>query len=75
MTNSVISRIIVATIEPKNKDIIKGSVVERDGKMYYISGKNTICLTEHFANTRSTVSELVENTIRYEGKNFKQDVN
>lgn len=54
--------------KPKDSKITLGYSFERDGRMYYVDGKNKVCLSEHFGDTKQTVTDLVENTIRYESR-------
>lgn len=37
-----------------------------DNVLYYVSGKTRIKIKEHFAETKVTALDLVENAIRYE---------
>ena len=48
-----------------------GYTFEKDGKLYYIQGENRVCLSEHFADTRKSVVDLVENTIKYDVSSMK----
>lgn len=68
MMKKLFDQMIISKVKPKNKGIATGYLTERDGEMLFVSGKDIIHLTEHFPNTKATAMELVENTIRYEGK-------
>lgn len=69
MQKVLFETLIVPTCPPKDSSIPIGYSYQLDGKLYYVDGKNRVCLNEHFENTQSTVTDLIENTIRYEAKN------
>lgn len=60
---------VIPTCPPKDSSIPMGYSYQLDGKLYYVDGNNRVCLNEHFEDTQSTVTDLIENTIRYEAKN------
>ena len=64
-----LDKLLVPTCPPKDSSILMGYAYCLDGKLYYVDGKNRVYLNEHFENTQSTVTDLIENTIRYEAKN------
>ena len=66
MNNKVFDSIIISKCPPKDTSITLGYTVEKDGKLYYIDDENRVCLTEIFANTKNSVVDLVESTIRYD---------
>lgn len=69
MIKKLFDTLMVPTCQPKDSNIPMGHSFEKDGKLYYVDGKNRVCLGEHFAKTDKSVVDLVENTIRYEAKN------
>jgi hypothetical protein len=64
--NQFIDAMMMPTRQPKDRSIQLGYSFEQNGKLYYVDGKYCVCLSEHFANTKKSVTDLVENTIRYE---------
>ena len=66
MNNKVFDSIIISKSPPKDASITLGYTLEKDGKLYYMDGENRVCLTEIFANTKNSVVDLVESTIRYD---------
>jgi len=44
-----------------------GHFTEKDGLQYFVNGKNKIIFKEYFSKNRTAV-ELLENAIRFEGK-------
>ena len=58
MQKVLFETLIVPTCPPKDSSIPMGYSYQLDGK-----------LNEHFEDTQSTVTDLIENTIRYEAKN------
>lgn len=66
MNNKAFDSIIISKCPPKDASITLGYTVEKDGKLYYIDGDDRVCLTEIFANTKNSVVDLVESTIRYD---------
>jgi hypothetical protein len=60
-------------ILPKLKTAANGCYIECDGKLYFRSGREVICIREHFAETAATPEMLVENTIRYENESVPQN--
>lgn len=75
MIKKLFDQMIITNIKPKNEVVATGYLIQRDGEMFFVSGKDTICLTEHFPDTKTTAMELVENTIRYEHKKSEQEMN
>ncbi|WP_122646543.1 hypothetical protein [Enterococcus mediterraneensis] len=75
MIKKLFDRMITQQIKPKDEDIATGNLIENDGKTYFVSGKNVVCLTEHFPDTKATVTDLIESTIQYEGKSSEKAVN
>ena len=68
MNNKTFDSIIISKCPPKDTSITLGYNLEKDGKLYYIDGENRVCLTEIFANTKNSVVDLVESTIKYDAK-------
>ena len=64
MNNKAFDSIIISKCPPKDASITLGYTIEKDGKLYYIDGENRVCLTEIFANTKNSVVDLVESTIK-----------
>lgn len=75
MIKKLFDRMITQQIKPKDEGVATGHLIERDGKAFFISGKNVICLTEHFPDTKATVTDLIERTIQYESKSSEKAVN
>ena len=63
-----LKNMICPTSPPKDVDIHMGYAYRLDGKLYYADGKTRVCLDEHFGNEKKTISDLIENTIRYEAR-------
>ena len=66
MNNKVFDSIIISKCPPKDTSITLGYTIEKDGKLYYIDDETRVCLTEIFANTKNSVVDLVESTIKYD---------
>ena len=66
MNNKAFDSIIISKCPPKDASITLGYTLEKDGKLYYIDDENRVCLTEIFANTKNSVVDLVESTIKYD---------
>lgn len=66
MNNKAFDSIIISKCLPKDASITLGYTLEKDGKLYYMDGENRVCLTEIFANTKNSVVDLVESTIKYD---------
>ena len=66
MNNKAFDSIIISKCPPKDASITLGYTIEKDGKLYYMDGGNRVCLTEIFANTKNSVVDLVESTIKYD---------
>jgi len=66
MNNKAFDSIIISKCPPKDASITLGYTLEKDGKLYYMDGENRVCLTEIFANTKNSVVDLVESTIKYD---------
>ena len=66
MNNKAFDSIIISKGPPKDASITLGYTIEKDGKLYYMDGENRVCLTEIFANTKNSVVDLVESTIKYD---------
>lgn len=71
MQKILFDTLIVPAYPPKDGSIPMGYSYQLDGKLYYVDGKNRVCLDEHFADSNISVVDLVENTIRYEAKNAR----
>ncbi len=61
-------RMIQTAIKPKEKGIPQGCFIEKDGQLFFVCGKDTICFKEHFSDKKQTVERLAENVMRYERK-------
>ena len=51
----------------KGKVWDNNNFIEKDGRQYFINGKNKIIFKEYFSKNRTAI-ELLENAIRFEGK-------
>ena len=57
----------IPQIQSKDAKRIVGHFIEKDEQHYFISGKNKIIFKEYFSKN-NTATELLENAIRFEGK-------
>ena len=57
----------ISRINRKDGKRVIGRFIEKDGRHYFINGKNKIIFKEYFAKSKTAV-ELLENAIRFEGK-------
>ena len=69
-----IKSILIHRALAKNKNAANGYFIEDEESLYFVSGKNRIRISEHFSKTNTTALELVETTIRFEGKDYNSEL-
>ena len=63
--------IIIPRLKPKYKQAVTGSYEVGFGLLCFRSGKDIVYIQEHFSDKNGSLTDLVENTVRYDGESEK----